>query len=110
MHFNVILPFTPMSSNGLFPSDFPTKVLYAFLFLIWNRTFPVQIRRPAILSPCTLSVPVLLSGFTIAAGGLTVFCLLPYLALQSSNNIAIISFLPSLITNIAALRQNKVLI
>ena len=93
MHFNVILPFTPMSSSGLFPSDFPTKVLCVFLFLMWNRTFPVQIPRPAILRRCTtLSVAVLCYGYSIAAGRLTVFCLLLHLALKSPNNIAISSF------------------
>ena len=28
IHFNIILPSTPGSPNGLFPSGFPTKTLY----------------------------------------------------------------------------------
>jgi hypothetical protein len=106
MHFNVILPFTPMSSSGLFPSDFPTKVLYAFLFLIWNRTFPVQIPRPANLRRCTLSVPVLLCGCSVWPSSVT-FLTLHWNLLTTLPSAL---FVPSLITNIAALRQNKVLI
>jgi hypothetical protein len=30
-HFNIIIIFTPRFPSGLFPSDFPTKILYAFL-------------------------------------------------------------------------------
>ena len=31
IRFNIILPSTPCSSSGLFPSDLPTKILYALL-------------------------------------------------------------------------------
>jgi hypothetical protein len=29
IHFNIVLPSTPRSSSGLFPSGLPTKTLYA---------------------------------------------------------------------------------
>jgi len=32
IHPNIIFPSTPESPNGLFPSGFPTKTLYALLF------------------------------------------------------------------------------
>jgi len=40
IHSNIILPFTPRSSNGLFLSGFPNKILYIFSSL-----------------PCMLHVP-----------------------------------------------------
>jgi len=38
IHFNIILQF----ASGVFPSAFPTKTLYAFLFSLVRATYPTH--------------------------------------------------------------------
>jgi len=40
IHINIILLSTPRFSNGLFLSDFPIKISYAFLIVSIPATFP----------------------------------------------------------------------
>lgn len=41
--FKTLLPFTPEPSMFLFPSIFPTKILYAFLFPLTRIPFPAYL-------------------------------------------------------------------
>jgi hypothetical protein len=41
VHFNIILPFT-LIQNGFFLSEFPTKILYAFLIYPSRATYPID--------------------------------------------------------------------
>ena len=43
IHFNIIFPSTPVSSEWFLPSDFPTKILYAHLL------FPIRVTCSAYL-------------------------------------------------------------
>jgi hypothetical protein len=43
VHFNIILPLSFSLHRGLFPSDFPTNVLYAFLFSTIRPTCPAHL-------------------------------------------------------------------
>jgi hypothetical protein len=40
IHSNIIFPWTPGVPSGLFPSGFPTKILYGFLNSLVRATFP----------------------------------------------------------------------
>jgi len=53
IHFNIILPSTPSLPSGLFPSSFPTKILYAYLLL------PIHATRPVHLIPFELIIRIM---------------------------------------------------